>query len=191
MVCGLVLCASAQNNSTPTTQNDGTIVIRKSDLPPELLQQLESKRQLAEVSQKIEAYGKWVGIGKELGVAVNESLSALTIQADKLSKTDVGKFTMFMVAYKVLGNDVWVVLKKTIMVPIGCLIIIVGTWVCIRSLRIQCWGQTVLESTTKERTKQYKFIEPIQGSKDENAFVSIAHGVCYTAFVAIIYGLFF
>ncbi len=87
-----------------TAQQQGKeemVSIPKSQLTPAQIQQVEETN----LQNKIAAYGKWVGLGKEIGDAVNGSLGALTDQADKLSKTDVGKFTMFMVAWKVLGTD--------------------------------------------------------------------------------------
>jgi hypothetical protein len=190
LVCGLAFCASTQSNAQ-TNNQDETILVRKSDLPAEVVQQLQSKQQLAEMSQKLETYGKWVGIGKELGTAVNESMSALTTQADKFSKTDVGKFTMFMVAYKVLGNDAIALVKRLIMIPIGIVVLIVGTWTCIRSLRIMCWGYSVLEKVDPDKTKHYKFIGPTEESGENRSGVTFVHGVCYVIFLAFMFWIFF
>lgn len=77
-------------------QQDENITIKKSDLPPDLLKRIET-------DTKIKTYGAWVGMGKEVGTAVNEGLSALTKNADEFAKTGVGKFTMFMIAWKVIG----------------------------------------------------------------------------------------
>ena len=57
------------------------------------------------VTTTIESASKWVGLGKEVGEAINGGLIALTHNADTLSRTNVGKFTMFMIAWKVMGTD--------------------------------------------------------------------------------------
>ena len=74
-------------------------------LPVDVKAKIIEAQAQKELDAKITSYGKWVGIGKEVGVAVNESLGALTSTADDFSKTNVGKFTMVLVAYKVLGTD--------------------------------------------------------------------------------------
>lgn len=67
-------------------------------------QKVELSKQ--QVSQTLEAASKWVGLGKEVEEAINGGLMALTRNADTLSQTNVGKFTMFMIAWKVMGTDV-------------------------------------------------------------------------------------
>lgn len=112
------------SSSTPagnnTAQQDDRIVVRRSDLPPEVLNQIETRA-------KIQAYGEWVGIGKEIGTAVNEGLSALTKNADDLSKTDVGKFTMIMIAWKVMGWQLVHLIFGTVFFICG-LIIFMWSW---------------------------------------------------------------
>lgn len=80
------------------SQQDSMILVKKSEVPTNVLQKYE-------MQQKIENVGKWVGLGKEIGTAMKEGLGALTDETNKLSKTGVGKFTMFLIAYKVIGKD--------------------------------------------------------------------------------------
>lgn len=46
----------------------------------------------------------WVGLGKEIGQAVDSSLSAISNQANEFAKTPVGKMTVFVVIFKVIGD---------------------------------------------------------------------------------------
>lgn len=101
-------------------QTDDRIVVKKSDLPPEVVKQIE-------VKQKIEAYGSWVGLGREIGTAVNEGLSALTKQADEFAKTGVGKFTMVMIAWNVMGWQLVHIVFGTLFFVVG-LIIFMWSW---------------------------------------------------------------
>jgi len=82
---------------------------------------------------------------------------------------------MFMVAYKVLGNDASTLLKHIILAPIGIAIIIVGTWVCVRSLRRLCWGYSMLETVGADKKRTYKRIEPLLDDSDYIVGTSVAH----------------
>jgi hypothetical protein len=48
---------------------------------------------------------EWAGLGKEVGEAVNQSLSAVTDQANTFAKTGVGKLTVLLVVWKVIGDQ--------------------------------------------------------------------------------------
>jgi len=52
-----------------------------------------------------ESMSKWAGAGKEVGVAVNSALGAVTEQAGKFGETKIGKITIFLVVWKVIGNE--------------------------------------------------------------------------------------
>jgi len=72
----------------------------------QLTEQQKAELSKQQVTQTLETASKWVGLGKEVGEAINGGLMALTHNADTLSQTKVGKFTMFMIAWKVMGTDV-------------------------------------------------------------------------------------
>ena len=57
------------------------------------------------MEKKLQTYGNWVGVGGEIGTAIKEGLTAVVDVADKFGGTNVGKFTMVMVAWKVIGKD--------------------------------------------------------------------------------------
>lgn len=101
----------AQANLNGTSGEKVTVSI--NDLTPDQLAKIEAQRKLEmankeieTLQKKIETYGEWVGIGGEIGTAVKEGLSAVVDVADKFGKTDVGRFTMVMIAWKVVGQDV-------------------------------------------------------------------------------------
>ena len=73
-----------------------------SKLPIEVQNQIATTK----VDNQIETAGKWVGFGKEVGTAVNESLAAVTKTAVDFSETKLGKITIFLVIYKVIGGDI-------------------------------------------------------------------------------------
>jgi len=100
--------------STPmNAQANEKVTINASDLTPEQRAKVEAQEKLAianaqidALQDKIDTYGKWVGVGGEVGNAVKEGLTAVVDVADKFGKTDVGRFTMVMIAWKVVGKDV-------------------------------------------------------------------------------------
>lgn len=82
------------------------IVVDKNYLTSDQIAKIESDARIAELEKKLQTYGNWVGVGGEIGNAVKEGLTAVVDVADKFGKTDVGKFTLVMVAWKVMGKDI-------------------------------------------------------------------------------------
>lgn len=83
-------------------QQSPLMTVRESDLPPDVLAKLREKQKVENFKENVTT---WAGIGKEVGEAVNGALSAVVVQAENFGKTEVGQFTMILVAWKVLGND--------------------------------------------------------------------------------------
>ena len=75
-------------------------------LPIEVQNQIKSVKKVTETDAQIETVGKWVGLGKEVGYAFDGALTAVTTTAIKFSETKLGKITMLLVIYKVIGGDV-------------------------------------------------------------------------------------
>ena len=93
----------------------------KAYLTPEQLVKYEADLKIAELEKKVTTYGNWVGVGGEVGIAVKEGLTAVVDVADKFGKTDVGKFTLLMVAWKVMGVDL-------VRIVLGFIFLILITW---------------------------------------------------------------
>ena len=88
-----------------SAQEPEKITVKTSDLTVDQLAKIKAQAELETLQQKLETYGSWVGVGGEIGNAVKESLNAVVDVSDKFGKTDVGKFTMVMVAWKIIGRD--------------------------------------------------------------------------------------
>jgi hypothetical protein len=86
--------------------SDETVVVKKSDLTPDQLSKIQQQKAVEDIDQQISRYGKWVGLGKQVGIAVDSSLSAITDQAEHFAKTGVGKVTVALVIWKVLGDQI-------------------------------------------------------------------------------------
>lgn len=81
-----------------------------------------------DMQTRVDQYGKWVGLGDEVGKAVNGGLSAVTTQANNFAQTPVGKWTMFVIIFKVLG-------EKVIQYLVGISMFIIGIPLWIWSYR--------------------------------------------------------
>ena len=79
---------------------------------------------VAELEKKLQTYGNWVGVGGEIGIAVREGLGAVVDVSEKFGKTDVGRFTMFMIAWKIMGDNVFGFLFGTIYFIISTIVFV-------------------------------------------------------------------
>ena len=101
-----------------------TVTINKSDLTATQLAKIAADEQMA----KIETYGKWVGIGNEIGIAIKDGLNAVVDVSEKFGNTKVGTFTMYLIAWKVAGKDF-------VRIFLGLIFAVVITFLIFRSLR--------------------------------------------------------
>lgn len=88
------------------TATDNRIIVDKSLLTPDQIATLNAKEATQQVIDQVSTYSKVAGIGKEIGIAVKDGLTAVVEVADKFGGTNVGKFTMTMIAWKIIGKDV-------------------------------------------------------------------------------------
>jgi hypothetical protein len=81
------------------------ISIDTAGMAPAVKAAIEQKMSADVVTQKIETYGKWAGMGKEIGTAAKEGLGAIKDVAIDLSNSNLGKTVMFLIVWKVAGRD--------------------------------------------------------------------------------------
>ena len=101
--------------STLSAQDTTMVSVPRAALTAQQVQQLNTQN----VKDKAEAYGAWVGVGKEIGEAVNSSLSAISDNAAKFADTKVGKLSMAIVVWKVVGRDILGLMYAAIIVFVG------------------------------------------------------------------------
>lgn len=162
MFLAMVMLFMATNVWAQQQGQTNKIVVDKSLLTPEQIAQAEAQATLDRTKSTVEQAGEWVGLGKEIGSAVDGALSALTERTDQFAKTDVGKFTMFLVAYKVIGTDL---IQAVVGIPLFLVVIIMFIWLtrrnCMRRRYLKCerteekntvikeWGETDPSSETQ------------------------------------------
>lgn len=115
----------AQTNGQNSPQTE-KISVDPADLDPATLAKIKAKQTEEELKAKIDNYGKWVGVGHEVGVAVDEGLTAVTKHATAIADTRLGKVTMFIIAYKVIGRDIVGFIVGSILWIVGSIIIIIS-----------------------------------------------------------------
>ena len=71
------------------------VMVPKNTLTPQ-------QKQVVEVQSARE----WVGLGKEVGEAINSSLAAVTDQTSRFADTKVGRLTVALVVWKVIGAEI-------------------------------------------------------------------------------------
>jgi len=78
------------------------VSVPKSMLSKEQLRQVEVNNIMENISNP-EEYNSIMAYGRAVGVAISDGLSAVVDQADRFGSTNVGQFTMYIIAFKVIG----------------------------------------------------------------------------------------
>ena len=136
---------------------EGKVMVDEKDLTPDQLAKVKAQQTMTATSE----YVKW---GHEVGIAMNETFAALTDNAAKFAKTDVGKWTMFLVSWKIMAKDILSVGNKVIGYLIGIPFLVIGLLICLRSYWHVCVPRRVLiEKGTGFwiwRSKKYEMYDP-------------------------------
>lgn len=146
---GLINTIDAQ-----TTQSK-TITIDENDLPANVLAEIKLKQEQDALADKMEHYGKWVGVGNEVGTAIREGLMAVKDVAVEFGDTKIGEFTMVLIAWKVIGKDL-------LRIILGIVFIILTSLFISRTYRNTFKPKRILieDPGLFKYPKKYKVIEP-------------------------------
>jgi hypothetical protein len=133
------------------------IVVDESLLTADQLARAKAADTKANVSENV----RW---GHEIGVAVKETLSSVTDETAKFAKTDPGKLTMFLVAWKIMAQDVLTMGDKVIGYLVGVPLLFGGLLVTLWSYRRQCVPHMVVTEKGSGlwiwRSKKYEMYDP-------------------------------
>jgi hypothetical protein len=164
---------------------DQKITVNTSDLTPDQLAKIKLEQANAELQKKLETYGKWVGVGGEVGTAVKEGLTAVVDVADKFGKTDVGRFTLVMVAWKVIGRDI-------VKIILGLLFFATLTFILIYAFRRLALARKIIIENPGflKYPKKYQVVETELDS-DGVATVAIIFVILFLLGIWITYGIMF
>lgn len=121
----------------------------------------------AAMDNRIQTYGKWVGVGKEIGEAVNSSLEAVSTNASKFAETSVGRTAVYLVVWKVVGKDVLGLI-------VGGLLLLIGVPLWIWSYRNALQNRYPVDTETFNEkggvaSRTYKFYKTDRYGNKEDA----------------------
>jgi hypothetical protein len=139
-------------------------------MPANVKAAIDDKMKTDEITNKIETYGKWAGMGKEIGVAAKEGLTAVKDFAVDVSESNVGKTVMFLIIWKVAGKDF-------VRIILATLFALISIWLISRSYFRMFATKRVIEKTGWWifGTKKYQYIET---DRDKNGYrIDKLHGV--------------
>lgn len=171
------------NGQTSTTIPE-KITVNTSDLTVDQLTKIKAEQTANELQKKLDTYGKWVGVGGEIGGAVKESLNAVVDVADKFGKTEVGRFTMLMVAWKIIGKDI-------VRIFIGIIFMFIVTILIFRSYKNLCIKRVVIKNNGWKfwLPKEYELVKPNDFEGIE--FVKILHIFFFAGAIGLAYAIMF
>jgi len=177
----MAACCPAHAQTPPVEK----ISVNVTDLTPEQILKTKADAETLAITQRIETYGKWAGSGKEVGIAVRDALMAVVEVADKFGKTNVGLFTMVMVAWKVMGEDV-------VRIIMGIVFALITTVFIFRSYHKNFTTRRIVTKTNGWKfwlPKEYEIVEP--STYDGYQFVKWVHFPMLILTYAITYALMF
>lgn len=123
VIVALTVASCCPNNAIG---QEATYTVDKSKLSASTIVELEQQEANKKITQTLEQYNEWAGIGQEVGIAVREGLTAVTDVAVDFSETNVGELTMFLIIWKIAGMDI-------IQIFVGLLLFIISTVIVTRS----------------------------------------------------------
>lgn len=77
------------------------VEVPDSLITPDLRTKLNTTAKVEDAKANVEVARQYVGLGHEVGVAVNDAMSAITEQANKFANTEVGQMVKWIILYKI------------------------------------------------------------------------------------------
>lgn len=182
----MTMAFSLKSLAQSSVNQDDKITVKTSDLTVDQLAKIKAQQEIETLQKKLTTYGNWVGVGGEIGAAVKESLNGVVDVADKFGKTDVGRFTMIMVAWKVIGKDI-------VRMVLGFLLITVMSIFIIKSYKRTCTTHRVCTKSNGIqfwKPKEYTMVET-QYSPEGLGFMTFLYIALFFASCGITYAIMF
>jgi hypothetical protein len=184
-IFALLAVAYSPNANAQTAYQPEKITVNTSDLTPDQLAKIKAQQELETMQQKLDTYGKWVGVGGEIGIAVREGLNSVVDVADKFGKTDVGQFTLIMIAWKVMGKDI-------VRIVLGFIFLVAMTWLIVKVYRTTYLPKRILVENPgfMKYPKKYEIVKP-DSSWDGYNFVRVFMIFLYAGTIGLTYAIMF
>lgn len=132
-------------------QNIDTAIYNK--LSDAAKKEIQAAQISTNLEQQMQSYSKVAGIGKEIGISVREGLTAIKDVTVDLSKTDVGKTTMYLIIWKVAGKDILGFVIGILLFSIGTILIAKSYF---KTFSPRVLSEYVNEGLFKQKRKIYR-----------------------------------
>ena len=177
---GLVTLIGCCPNSCNAQSNVVTVDISK--LPLDVQNLINEQNESNVITQKLETYGKWAGMGKEIGVAAREGLTAVKDVTLEVADTNVGKTVLWLIIWNVAGRD-------AVGIIIGLLFGIIGTFLITKSY-FRSFSNKRLETKTGFflwPKKEYVYFSPIEywGDESNRSAAQTVHALIWLGLIGI------
>lgn len=188
LLIGVILiagcCPASGQAQTPTN----VVTIDLNKLPPDVQAAIQSQKEMDAVTQKIETYGKWAGMGKEVGIAVKDGLTAVKDVTLEIADSKLGHTVIWLVVWKVAGIDF-------VRIGMAFLIMVIITFLVSKS-----YFRSFSTRRLKEKSGFFlwpkKVYEPVDvrnawGGDSNRSAAQIVHALIWVAMVGICFAIAF
>ncbi|MFH1667720.1 MAG: hypothetical protein ABH884_01690 [Candidatus Komeilibacteria bacterium] len=121
---------------------------------------------------------EWVSIGEQVGKAIASTCRELSVEVNEFVKTPVGKLTMFLIVWKVIGEDLWDIVG-------GCLVWLIVTICLFFSVRHFHMNERVVTGSKKAGTKEVKYVSRYDFDAGNEGISGIFHAVAFCVITII------
>ncbi len=180
LFCSVFFTTFAQENPSPV---DNNAIANMS------MDQLQAYQKVLKIQQETQRtipspskLQEYANVGKALGQAFKECWSTVSTDAEKFAQSDAGKWTAFLITWKVMGKDTLDLVKTTVRWFIGMCIISVITPFFMFLVWKNCVPKRILIS--KERTS---FWNVKKVYSDENSSPEHSDWIAAYAFVYLVF----
>jgi hypothetical protein len=149
--------------------------------------QMDAANQISVANITPEKLDKYAQIGKSFGTAFKECWSTVSTDAERFAQSDAGKMTMFLIAWKIVGQDGVNLVEKAVQYSIGIPLIVVGTIFFIYIFRRNCTSRPKLVNKTQLfgiLTIKSEYAGEIQGAHSGDG-APLLYGVCYLILIGV------
>jgi hypothetical protein len=179
LLCFLLFAYALQ--AQPNTAQPEKIVVNTTDLTPDQLTKIKAQKATEDLQLKLANYGKWVGVGGEIGTAIREGLTAVVDVTGKFGDTNVGKFTMIMIAWKIMGSDI-------VRIIFGIILLLVGIPIALRIMKTFMPYRKILKTDPGlfKYPKEYEIVKPDYQNDGSGVIWTFVVFAIYCGVVALI-----
>ena len=156
----------------------------------QLYQKLKQEQQKFDINTITpENVDRYAQMGKGLGIAINEGLSAVTTNVEQFAQTGAGKWLMILITWKVMGDDAIGLTRTLVQWMVGGFLLLVGVPFWIWAFRRNCVLSPVV-SVEKSGWFGKKIVyTDRRGPIHEN--MAILYGICFIVYLGCVTAITF